>query len=237
MVFYDDLLQGYYLKEIVRIVLDRSGYMVFPYGYESAFSYIKIQLHKGEVSNSPAAKKVRSTPDLLVYAPDEGEIALVEVKSRNWDKVKMELNLGPYLKYWPESIVVVIAPTGHWFYAQYVDNLDKKGEYDLSKDFEIFEKIFDGVKTDDLYGYKERIAEHLNRPISDRYFPEERAFTKKHNKHLHEFIQDIPGLDFEKLLLRYNEVNLISSELLRENLVALTDDDLIEERRGRYYPL
>jgi hypothetical protein len=87
MPFYDDLLQGYYPKEIVRIVLDKSGYMVFPYGYESVFSCIKIQLHKREVKDSPAVRKVRSSPDSLVYAPDNRSVALVEVKSRNWDNV------------------------------------------------------------------------------------------------------------------------------------------------------
>lgn len=237
MVFYDDLLRGYYLKEIVRIILDRSGYIVFPYGYESAFSYIKIQLHKGEVTNSPAARKIRSSPDLLVYAPDEKEIALVEVKSRNWDKVKIELSLDPYFKYWPESIVVVIAPAAHWFYAQYIENLDRKREYDLSKDFKIFEEVFDGVGTEDLYRYKERIAEHLNRPLSHIYFPEEPAFTKTHNKHLHHYIQEHPGLDFEKLLRKYNETNLISTALLRKNLETLAEEDLIEERKGKYSSL
>ena len=235
MPFYDDLLQGYYLKEIVRIVLDKSGYIVFPYGYESAFSYIKIQLHKRDVKDSPAVRKIRSSTDLLVYSPDQKDIALVEVKSRNWDNVKVELSLDTYFKYWSESTVVVIAPAGHWFYAQHVENLNKKKEYDLSQDFETFEEIFDGVETDYLYRFKERIAEHLNRPLNHWYFPEEPAFTKTHNKHLHEFIQDNEGLDFENLLQEYNQINLISSTLLRRNLVALINEDLIEERKGRHY--
>jgi len=54
--FYDNLLDGYYFKEIVRTVLDISGYMVFPYGFESAFSYIKIQLHKGDTKDTRCKK-------------------------------------------------------------------------------------------------------------------------------------------------------------------------------------
>ena len=86
--FYDNLLDGYYFKEIVRTILDMSDYMVFPYGFESTFSYIKIQLHKGDAKDTPTARRIRSSPDLLVYDQHEKDIKLVEVKSRNWDDEK-----------------------------------------------------------------------------------------------------------------------------------------------------
>jgi len=156
-MFYDNLLKGYYGKEIVRAILDQAGYMVFPYGYESAFSYIKIQLHKGEIEDSPTVRRIRSSPDILVYDQEKKEVELVEVKLRNFDHPDQMLEgLARYHEYWPDSVIVVIAPFGHWFYAQFVNELkpQKEKTVNLSEEFKILEEIFERVNTDRLYRYK-----------------------------------------------------------------------------------
>ena len=237
--FYDHLLEGYYIKEIVRIILDKSGYMVFPYGYESAFSYIKIQLHKGEVSDTPAAQRIRSSPDLLVYDSDERDIKLVEVKSRNFDdETSVAIDkVEWYQKYWEDSILTVVVPHGHWFYAEYVNKIKiKKPEedYNLVKEFEKFEKIFSKVDVDTLYRFKFDIAKKMNRPRdSPHYFPEK---VKGYNEQLLTFIRDHPAKSFDGLFDDYNSVNLASRKMFSKNLEVLIKEGKIKEVKNKFYP-
>ena len=39
--FYDDMLKGNQIKELVKVRLEKSGCVVFLYGYESTLSDIK----------------------------------------------------------------------------------------------------------------------------------------------------------------------------------------------------
>lgn len=237
--FYDNLLEGYYFKEVVRAILDKSGYMVFPYGYESAFSYVKIQLHKGDIKDSPTARKIRSSPDLLVYDMKNKDIMLVEVKSRNFDNetdIVLE-RVSWYRKYWKDSILAVLIPHGHWFYAQYVRNLEVKEKYEgynLSKEFERFEEIFNQVDLDTLYRFKWNVATKMGRDIdSPFYFPErdEQTFSNQ----LLALIEEKQGASIEKLFNLYNSTNLASEKIFTKTLSKLCQEGKIRETNGKFY--
>jgi len=42
--FHDDLLEGASTKDLIKVLLQKSGYSVTPYGYESTLSEIKNKL-------------------------------------------------------------------------------------------------------------------------------------------------------------------------------------------------
>ena len=239
--FYDNLLDGYYCKEIIRTVLDMSGYMVFPYGFESAFSYIKIQLHKGDTKDTPVARRIRSSPDLLVYDQHEKDIKLVEVKSRNWD-VETDVVIDKidwYRKYWEGSILTVIIPHGHWFYAQYVDELEAKESpksYNLRDEFEKFENIFPKVHTDTLYRFKSNISEKMGRPTDHaHYFPEKDEFF--FFPEIVRLVEKNSGKTKDQLFDILNRDNLVSMELFTNSLEKLVQTGKIQRIKNKLYPL
>jgi hypothetical protein len=45
-IFYDSMLEGNAYKEIIKMMLLKSGYSVYQYGYESTFSDVKSKLTK-----------------------------------------------------------------------------------------------------------------------------------------------------------------------------------------------
>mgnify|MGYP001074705857 CR=1 FL=1 len=239
--FYDNLLDGYYFKEIVRTVLDMSDYIVFPYGFESAFSYIKIQLHRGETKDTPIARRIRSSPDLLVYDESEKDIKLVEVKSRNWDDETDVVidKIDRYKKYWEGSILTVIIPHGHWFYAQHIDELEAKKSpesYNLKDEFEKFESIFTKVHTDTLYRFKSNIAEKMGRPSDHaHYFPEkdERRFFFPE---LLRLVKENTGKTKDQLFDILNRGNLVSMGLFTNSLEKLVLNGKIRKVENRFYP-
>lgn len=238
--FYDYLLDGYYFKEIVRTVLDISGYLVFPYGFESAFSYIKIQLHKGDAKDTPTARRVRSSPDLLVYDAKKRDVMLVEVKSRNWDDEKDVVidKVDWYKKYWGGSILTVIIPHGHWFYAQYIDKLEVKEppkSHNLRDEFERFESIFKRVHTDTLYRFKSNIAEKMGRPKDHaHYFPEkdERFFFPE----LLRLVKKNRGKTIDQLFDILNHDNLVSMESFTNSLEKLVKNGKIRRNKDKFNP-
>jgi len=46
MSFHDSVLKGGTAKEIVKVLLEKSGYEVYPYGYECTFSGVRKKLQK-----------------------------------------------------------------------------------------------------------------------------------------------------------------------------------------------
>jgi len=237
--FYNNLLDGYYFKEIVRTVLDMSDYMVFPYGFESAFSYIKIQLHKGDAKDTPTARRMRSSPDLLVYDQHEKDIKLLEVKSRNWDDEKDVVveKIAWYKKYWEGSILTVIIPHGHWFYAQYVDELEAKKSpesYNLKEEFQKFESIFTKVHTDTLYRFKSNIAEKMGRPKDHpHYFPEKEEIF--FFPELLRLVKGNKGKTIDELFDIVNHDNLMCMQLFTDSIEKLVQDGKIRKTKEKFY--
>lgn len=165
--FHDDLFEGGAIKELIKVLLEKSGYTVYPYGYESAFSDIRKKLTDKETKNSLTVRRIRSSPDLLVYDEVKKDIMLVEVKMRRAPKENRILIYGEkiaeYKEFWSDSILAVVVPCGKVFYAQRVNELEVKEEYDATTDFQKFEDIFTRVKEEDIVHFKEKALQSLEK--------------------------------------------------------------------------
>lgn len=66
------LYKGNLFKELVKTLLEDFGYVTAPYGYENQFStMIKKELN---ANHSDTAKRIRSSPDLLVYDREKNQL-------------------------------------------------------------------------------------------------------------------------------------------------------------------
>lgn len=156
--FYDGMLKGNTIKELVKVLLEKSGYLVVPYGYESTFSNIKKKLRDKSSKNSRTARRIRTSPDLLVYDEKRNDVMLVEVKMRRTpDESNIKyLRIRNYKEFWDDSILVVVILSSNVFYAQKINELEIRKEYHATKDFEKIQDIFTRVKAEDLSHFKAR---------------------------------------------------------------------------------
>ena len=163
--FYDDMLKGATVKELVKVLLEKSGYLVFPYGYESTLSDIKKRLSYRGTKDSRTVRRIRSSPDLLVYDEKRKDVMLVEVKMRRAPKetsVKY-LRIAHYKEFWNDSILIVVVPSGNVFYAQKVSELEIKQKYDASTDFEKLEDVFTRVKVEDVSHFRAKALQIMEK--------------------------------------------------------------------------
>lgn len=159
--FYDDMLKGNAYKDIVKVMLQKSGYTVYPYGYESTFSDVKSKLTK-DTRNSKTVRRIRSSPDLLVYDEQKKDLMLVEVKMRAYSPPRIKPRLiENYKEFWNDSILVVVVPEGNVFYAQKISELEIRQVYYRLADFEKFQDIFTRVRTEDISHYKEMALQNM----------------------------------------------------------------------------
>lgn len=154
--FYDDVLMGSQVKELVKVLLEKSGYSVFPYGYESSLSDIKNKLRAKGTKNSRTVRMIRSTPDLLVYDKERKDIMFVEVKMRSAPKASRikYLKIGWYQEFWKDSILIIVIPCGKVFYTQKILELENKQSYDATTDFKEINEIFTKVQIEDISHFK-----------------------------------------------------------------------------------
>lgn len=231
--FYRNLLAGHFHKDLTRVILEESGYEVYPYGYESFLTPLKIKFEKREIKKTEISKKIRSTPDLLVYDTESTTVELLEVKSTRWDWTEGVLvrRLPTYRKYWNESILVIVLPAGHFFYAQYMDKLKLREDntYDLNKEFVWLEEIFTKVNLDILYSYKRQIIDFWNRQ-REHYDP---INTNLDRFNLYRLIQQLPECDVDELFHEFGRRNLVSRGAFNEALKELIDDRKIIEKDGK----
>ena len=163
--FYDDMLKGDQVKGLVKILLEKAGYSVLPYGYESTLSDMKKKLSGKDVRNSRTARRIRATPDLLVFDEERKDVMLVEVKMRSAPKetsIKY-LRITYYREFWGDSILVVLVPCGNVFYAQKVSELEIKQTYNARKDFERFEDVFTKVKAEDVSDFRDKALQIMKK--------------------------------------------------------------------------
>jgi hypothetical protein len=159
--FYDDMLKGNAYKDIVKVMLQKSGYTVYPYGHESTFSDVKSRLTK-DTRNSKTVRRIRSSPDLLVYDEQKKDLMLVEVKMRAYSPPRIKPRLiENYREFWNDSILVVVVPEGNVFYAQKISELEIRQVYYRLADFEKFQDIFTRVRTEDISHYKEVALQNM----------------------------------------------------------------------------
>lgn len=157
--FHDDLLRGSQIKDLIKVLLQKSGYSVFPYGHESTFSEIRNKLAEKGTKNSRTVRRIRSSPDLLVYDQQKKDLMLVEVKMRSAPRetsIKFLKRIADYKEFWNDSILVVIVPCGDVMYAQRISELEVKQIYNAITDFEKLETVFTRVKTKDISHYREK---------------------------------------------------------------------------------
>ena len=154
--FYEDMFKGNSIKELIKALLEKSGYTVIPYGYESTLSDIKKKLNQRDSKNSRTARRIRSSPDLLVYDDQRNDVTLVEIKMRNApsETKVLSLKISFCKEFWNDSYLIVVVPCGNIFYAQKVSEIENKQEYNLTKEFERLEEIFTRIKLEDMPYYK-----------------------------------------------------------------------------------
>lgn len=161
--FYDDMLKGNIYKDMVKLLLEKSGYTVYPYGYESTFSHVKSRLTRN-TRNSRTVRRIRSSPDLLIYDEQRNDLMLVEVKMRT--KVPPRIKprqIENYKEFWNDSILVVAVPKGNVFYAQKISELETRQEYYRIADFEKFQDIFERVSTEDFSHFKDKALQNMEK--------------------------------------------------------------------------
>ncbi len=121
--FNHHVVVGAAAKEILRSLLESSGYKVYPFGYESSLSTLKIHIWDRGFENTDIVQRIRSMPDYIVST--EKNLELIEVKFRR--KSDKEGQPGVFLKnrdinrykqFWGESTIVLLSPHGDRFFAQ-----------------------------------------------------------------------------------------------------------------------
>ena len=160
----DNFLKGNIGKNVVKFLLERSKYEVCLYGYEDTLPDVKAKL-KQETNisrNSDTGRRIRSSPDLLVY--DDQNIMLVEVKTRGkapkWigaGRVRIRSGeIKPLKEFWSDSILVIVVPEGNVFYAQEIGKLTiQQNDFYSLEDFEKLQAIFKKVNSEDISHYRD----------------------------------------------------------------------------------
>jgi hypothetical protein len=158
--YHDDLFEGATIKELVKIMLEKSGYIVYLYGYEGPLADVKKKIADKETKNSSTVRRIKSCPDLLVYNGTEKDLFLVEVKMRRAPKETRVLIykklIDRYKEFWNDSILVVVVPCGKVFYAQRMSEMKPKEEYNAATEFLRIEEIFYRINEKDLAHFREK---------------------------------------------------------------------------------
>lgn len=162
--FYEKVLEGNIAKEIIKVMFEKAGYLVIPYGYESTLSNLRKKLNIKGTKKSRAVRKIRTSPDMLVYDPDRKDLMIVEVKMRNTSNENRVLIykhlIEGYKEFWNESILVLLIPCNNIFYAQKISELQAKEEYSARTDFEELAVLFPRLHQIDFQHFRTK-ALHL----------------------------------------------------------------------------
>ena len=126
--FSFNLLKGKLAEEILKAILNNSGFKVYNYGCEYSLQGLQDTL-KDYKNQNETLKKVRSTPDFFVYSDTANEGYLTEVKYSNSSK-EIFNDFDKYSIYWPEAYIILINPS--WpnvFYIAQAKDLKPKKEF------------------------------------------------------------------------------------------------------------
>ena len=180
------MLKGNAYKDMIKVMLQKSGYVVYPYGYESTFSDVKSKLTK-ESRNSKTVRRIRASPDLLVYDDQKNDLMLVEVKMRgNCPPAIRPRMIRNIKEFWNDSILALVVPDGNVFYAQKISDLETKPVYYRLSDFEKFQDIFTRVRDEDFSHYKDMALQNMKtkKEPNPNEENEEKQKEEKPKKHL-----------------------------------------------------
>jgi len=166
-MFYNNVFEGNQAKELVKVLLEKSGYLVLPYGYESTLSGLISRLGVKDTRKSRTVRRIKSSPDLLIYDNKKKDLMLVEVKMRKApEDTRILLNsrrIADYKEFWNDAILVIVVPCGNVVYAQRVGELEVKEEYNGLLDFEKFQSIFADVREEDLSWFKTKALQIMGK--------------------------------------------------------------------------
>lgn len=152
---HDDFFKGGVFKELIKSLLHKSGYEVYPYGYETTFSALKNKLAVEDARNSPSVRRMKCAPDLVVFDNKRKDLMFVEVKMRSHLPAKIRSdNIEGYKEFWNDCILVLVVPDENVFYAQRVSALQAKDYYYPSKDFSKISEFFQDINESDLQRYR-----------------------------------------------------------------------------------
>jgi len=165
--FYDNVFEGNQAKELVKVLVEKSGYLVLPSCYESTLSGLISRLGVKDAKKSRTVRRIKSSPDLLIYDDKKKDLMLVEVKMRKApEETKILLNprrIADYKEFWNDAILVIMIPCGNIVYAQRMGEFEVKNVYNGLLDFEIFQNIFTDVKEEDLSWFKTRALQIMGK--------------------------------------------------------------------------
>ena len=165
--FFNGMHEGNVITDLVRGLLQKSGYSVYLNGYEERFSEIKEYLNDKALRNSRTVRMIRSSPDLVVYDKRKRDVMLAEVKMRRAPKETSVLIYSDliqcYKEFWKDAILIIAIPCGQVFYAQRFRELETKGKYNAEIDFERFEDLFTEVNRADLLAYREKVIQAMKK--------------------------------------------------------------------------
>ncbi len=153
----DNFLKGNLGRDIIRAMLERSGYTVCAYGYEETL-LDAMSKRTPEKSSSQTGRRLRKSPDLLVY--DDKNIMLLEVKTRGQSPpiIRAE-EINNLKEFWNDSILSLIVPEGNVFYAKRVEELKTEPvnstSYHPLSHFETFQDVFTRVSPEDISHFKD----------------------------------------------------------------------------------
>ena len=157
--FQLSLFRGNIFKELVKALFEKSEYLAIPYGYENPYSNVKKRLPKNLEDCSQTVLRIRTSPDLLIFDNESGDVKLVEVKMSSYETPQVK-RIELYKKYWNDAIIVFVVPYGNVFYAQEIDKLGIKPFYDLKSDLNSIQTIFPRFRSVDFSEYQ-HLACHL----------------------------------------------------------------------------
>lgn len=168
-----DFLKGGIIKEVVKSLLQRYGYEVFPYGYETTFSILKNMLTEKDVRTSPSVRRMKSQPDLVVFDKKRKNLIFVEVKMRTSFPVTIKPNaIQGYKEFWNDCILVLVVPDENVFYAQRMSDLQIREKYDPVTDFCGIREFFQDIDEYEFLDYKDmtrNLLLNLKRMKSKRF--------------------------------------------------------------------
>jgi len=161
--FRRNLMQGKFGELILESLLNHYNYSTFPYGYENILRNVGSNLSR---NNSVNAKRLRSSPDLIVNDRYKNEIEFIEVKTTNVapDKYAIEsAKFNSYRDFWGNSILVVIEISNLAIYASRISEIkidEKKSTkskifIDFSSNFKPINKYFPNISDEELSAFIE----------------------------------------------------------------------------------
>ena len=185
--FYKNSLKGFNAKILLEHLFKKAGYETYLFGYESLFSRITSGINR-DGNQTSTLQRIRSMPDLFIINNNKKEVYLIEAKFTGYPNITSYFlhkeKIDWYIKYWNDSIIVVVIPAEEYIYAKEVSKIETNNrekyykfkkycyKFDLEKEFVPIYKIFPEIskeKIDEIKGIinnlKSQTSSFVNKEI------------------------------------------------------------------------